>query len=83
MLANGWGKISAALAFQVLNEDVAIYPRVQAGVQSAGGAGILGRCEERLHVFQEHVASRLAEGENNQEASEASHLQTASDLTET
>lgn len=83
MLASGWGKVSAALAFQVLNEDVSIYPRVQQGVHSAIGPGILGRCEERLHVFQEHVASRLAAGENGQETSRVSHVQTVSDLAKT
>ena len=83
MLANGWGRVSAALAFQVLNEDVAIYPHVQAGVQSAGGPGILGRCEERLHVFQEHVASRLAAGENGDSRSEATVAQQSGELAET
>ena len=55
MTAAAWGRFTGGLTFQVLNEDLAMYPKIQAGTASASRAGLLGRCEERLFSFQQHV----------------------------
>ncbi len=64
MVANTLGHGSAFFSFRVVKEDISIYPHVQTGVESGAKPGILGRCEERLHAFQTHVASRLSEADH-------------------
>ena len=55
------GRSASAASLKVVEEDVAIFPRVQRGIEGAGAAGRLGRCEERLHAFQSFVAERLGD----------------------
>ena len=74
------GRAAAKASLAVLKEDVAIFPRVQRGIEGRAAAedtlggdgiggdghsgdgpaagGVLGRCEERLHAFQQFVADR-------------------------
>jgi phenylpropionate dioxygenase-like ring-hydroxylating dioxygenase large terminal subunit len=59
LMAAGWGRFTAWLTRQILNEDRAVYQEIQTGVQGGGRPGLLGRCEERLEAFQRHVRSRL------------------------
>ncbi|KLU02552.1 Rieske (2Fe-2S) protein [Rhodopirellula islandica] len=82
MVANGLGRSAASMARKVLAEDAAIFPRVQAGMDSAGAAGmnekasrIFGRCEERLHAFHVHWnASMKAESmKSNKDSLEDHH----------
>ncbi len=54
-----WGKFTAFLAYQILKEDIQIYPHVQRGEAAAQNRSILGRCEERLHAFQQFVSERI------------------------
>jgi len=54
-VASAWGHLTGRLSVRVLKEDVLMYPRIQSGMSSAERPGILGRCEERLHSFQQYV----------------------------
>ena len=60
VVASAWGRITGHLSVQVLREDVIMYPKIQAGLAGTDKPGILGRCEERLHSFQQDVQRRLA-----------------------
>jgi len=64
MTAAAWGRFTGGLTFQVLNEDLAMYPKIQAGTTSASRAGLLGRCEERLYSFQQHVHNQMQKQES-------------------
>lgn len=46
------GKSAAWTANRVLQEDAAIFPQVQAGLDAARSPRIFGRIEERIHAFQ-------------------------------
>lgn len=54
--ARGWGHIEAAVANWILKEDLTMYQPIQAGYESSRVPGMLGRCEERLHRFQQFIA---------------------------
>ena len=47
------GKAAARMASRVLDEDAAIFPRVQLGLDAAISPRLFGRSEERLHAFHE------------------------------
>lgn len=59
-LAGRWGRIAAHVTRRILLEDARLYPAIQRGLESSEHAGVLGRCEERIHALQAHV--RLATG---------------------
>ncbi|MEZ6127368.1 MAG: SRPBCC family protein [Planctomycetaceae bacterium] len=59
VVAAAWGKFTGSLSFQVLNEDLVMYPKIQAGAAAASRPGLLGRCEERLHSFQKFVHQQM------------------------
>lgn len=59
LVAAAWGRFTGHLSFQVLNEDLVMYPQIQKGMTAARRPGILGRCEERLHSFQAFVHGRM------------------------
>ncbi len=54
-----WKTFSTWLTKPILNEDIGIYPAVQAGVHAAKRSGILGRCEERLYASQRYITQRI------------------------
>ncbi|PHQ34276.1 aromatic ring-hydroxylating oxygenase subunit alpha [Rhodopirellula bahusiensis] len=65
-VASGLGRSAASMARKVLDEDAAIFPLVQAGMNSAclddtsqQTGRIFGRCEERLHAFHVHWSSLM------------------------
>ncbi len=57
----GMRRASARIAIKILDEDAAIFPQVQKGKHGAIHAGIFGRCEERLHSFEQYLSARLGE----------------------
>ena len=57
--ANLWGRFTSWLSFQVLKEDIRMYPQIQLGTQSARDHAVLGRCEERLAAFQTFIAEAI------------------------
>ncbi|HWL10715.1 MAG TPA: aromatic ring-hydroxylating dioxygenase subunit alpha [Planctomicrobium sp.] len=61
------GKLTASLTKTILAEDRDVFPLVQAGVQGANKAGLLGRCEERLQAIQKYIADRIKQGQAKQE----------------
>jgi phenylpropionate dioxygenase-like ring-hydroxylating dioxygenase large terminal subunit len=54
-LAHVWGRMAAGITSRILNEDRALFPDVQRGLEASPHAGMLGRCEERIHAFQVYV----------------------------
>ncbi|MCM2374918.1 aromatic ring-hydroxylating oxygenase subunit alpha [Aporhodopirellula aestuarii] len=57
-LGNFWGGFKGAVTRSIMKEDLGIIPDIQAGLQSSQQAGVLGRCEERIHAFQQYVVAR-------------------------
>jgi len=53
--ATCWGKLKAAITQRVLQEDMALFPAIQAGLNASQQPGVLGRCEERIHHFQAYL----------------------------
>ena len=58
-IAGAWGKFTGGLSFQVLNEDLHMYPKIQSGTVAATKPGLFGRCEERLYSFQDFVYRKM------------------------
>ena len=53
-----WGRLTAWLTRQIMMEDASLFPKIQKGLRSSSGAGVLGRCEERLHSFQSYISEQ-------------------------
>lgn len=73
MVAWAVGHAAARMAQRVLSEDTMIFPKVQAGLDGSVSPRILGRCEERIHAFQEFWRKTLSQPssqsiENNRNA---------------
>ena len=58
LFAHGNALAVAGVARRVLHEDAPIFPDAQRGLEASVCRGVMGRREERLHVFQEYVARR-------------------------
>ena len=54
-----WAWLSASITKKILGEDLEIFGSIQAGLQASSQPGILGRCEERIHHFQEFLLARV------------------------
>lgn len=54
-LAHHWGRLSAQVTRRIMHEDLGLFPEIQAGLRHSPHAGVLGRCEERIHSFQQFV----------------------------
>lgn len=59
IVASGWGHFKALITKQIMKEDLALIPDVQAGLEKSKEVGVLGRCEERIHAFQEYVINAV------------------------
>jgi choline monooxygenase len=66
--ASLWGRFTGHLSVQVLKEDVVMYPKIQSGLASANRPAILGRCEERLHSFQQYVNQHLTQCDSSSQS---------------
>jgi choline monooxygenase len=62
MCSWGWGKFTSFLTWQILQEDIRMFPVIQRGEKAARSRSILGRCEERLHFFESFVADQVSSG---------------------
>lgn len=58
LTASLWGRVTGWLSYQVLKEDIRIFPQVQRGESGATDCSILGRCEERLNAFQKFIVEQ-------------------------
>jgi phenylpropionate dioxygenase-like ring-hydroxylating dioxygenase large terminal subunit len=58
--ARVWEHGAAWVTRRIFYEDAAIYEQVQRGLQASPHAGILGRCEERIHAFQQWLVNRAS-----------------------
>lgn len=54
-----WGRFTGWLAYQILQEDIRIFSRVQQGERAAKDHAVLGRCEERLHAHQQFIVQQI------------------------
>ena len=61
-LGSGWGRLAAAITKSILLEDNALYADIHRGLAASPHAGVLGRCEERIHAFQHYVREACLEG---------------------
>lgn len=52
MLTKAWNQLKALVTRQIVHEDMALFASVQKGLRASPHAGMLGRCEERIHAFQ-------------------------------
>lgn len=62
-LAWGWGQFKAHITSRIVHEDRALFASIQRGLEASGQAGILGKCEERIHAFQEFLTRAYAGSE--------------------
>lgn len=60
-LAGLWGRLSAAITRSILREDLSLFADIQRGMSASPHAGVLGRCEERIHAFQSFVRDHCHE----------------------
>ena len=58
LLAGAWGRLAGAITHRILREDMQLFPAIQRGLECSTGKGVLGRCEERIHAFQQFMAKR-------------------------
>ena len=54
-----WGRFTGWLSYQILKEDISIFPSVQRGERAATDRAILGRCEERLYAFERFLHDQI------------------------
>ncbi|MFN8606526.1 MAG: aromatic ring-hydroxylating dioxygenase subunit alpha [Vulcanimicrobiota bacterium] len=54
-LGPAWGSLKAALTLKILREDLGLFRAIQEGLQASPHTGLLGRCEERIHAFQDDL----------------------------
>lgn len=62
-VARFWARIAAAITKRVLIEDLEMFPAIQEGIENSPHEGVLGRCEERIHRFQQHVHTTVGDNE--------------------
>ncbi len=60
-----WGRFTGWLSYQILQEDIRIFPHLQRGEKSAIDRSVLGRCEERLFAFQMFVHDSVLAGSSD------------------
>lgn len=63
------GRLAAKASLAVLEEDRAVFTELQVGLKAAveaphGSQYVTGRCEERIHAFQQFIAGQVAAAEN-------------------
>lgn len=54
-----WAKLEASITKKILVEDLEIFGSIQAGLRASNQPGLLGRCEERIHRFQEYLLEQV------------------------
>ena len=54
-----WGRFTGWLSYQILKEDIRIFPQVQRGERAATDRSLLGRCEERLFAFETFLRDQV------------------------
>ena len=54
-----WARMSASITKKILVEDFEIFGSIQAGLRASSQLGVLGRCEERIHHFQEFLLAKV------------------------
>lgn len=52
-----WSWLTATLNKHILKEDLTMFQSIQDGLERSPHTGILGRCEERLHAFQQYMTT--------------------------
>ncbi len=61
LLAKGLGNVETTILKRIMNEDLAMYPVIQRGLQASSHRGVLARSEERIYAFQAYLAKAMQE----------------------
>ncbi len=61
LIANAWGRFEAGCTKRILEEDIELYPKIQAGLNFSNHAGRLARSEERIYQFQQYLLEQLSD----------------------
>ncbi len=59
VLGSLWGRVESGATRRILQEDFAMYPVIQRGIEASSQRGTLSRSEERIHRFQEYWLESL------------------------
>ena len=62
LAAQIWSRLGAGVVNRILAEDLSLYPQIQQGLEQSDQEGVLGRCEERIHAFQDWLLAQEAAG---------------------
>ena len=57
-LAAAWGRFKAWVTKRIVQEDLELIPEIQLGLEKSSQPGVLGKCEERIHRFQQFLAEQ-------------------------
>jgi phenylpropionate dioxygenase-like ring-hydroxylating dioxygenase large terminal subunit len=57
-LLKTWNRLQAGISKTIICEDIPVHADVQAGLLHSRQKGMLGRCEERIYVFQKWLTAR-------------------------
>ena len=55
VFARTWGFFGSSIAKKIMTEDLGMFANIQSGLNASQQPGMLGRCEERIHSFQEFL----------------------------
>lgn len=58
LLGRVWNGLKGLVTGRILSEDLLLFQSIQKGMEASEEAGMLGRCEERIHAFQLFLRSR-------------------------
>ncbi|WP_390854224.1 RHO alpha subunit C-terminal catalytic domain-containing protein [Aporhodopirellula rubra] len=56
-LTKHWGRLKCRVIRRILQEDAALYPGIQLGMQASPFRGTISVREELVHAFQHYIAS--------------------------
>ena len=59
--ARRWAGLKSAITKKIMLEDLALFGDIQSGLQASNQAGVLGRCEERIHQFQKYLIETVGD----------------------
>lgn len=64
-LAVAWGMFKGQISKAIMQEDLGLIPDIQCGLEKSEQEGVLGRCEERIHAFQQLIETETGNSNQN------------------
>lgn len=71
-----WGYNAAGITLKIMKEDFQLYPAIQRGLNASQNSGMLGRCEERIHHFQQWMKNQSANQDSSKTLSDDVNCET-------